>query len=394
MPNIELLEKSMPVAPIRIAALAGCRELAEEVDKKLVKFRKELVAAKKSTIIPQGYAEKSFLVDCECPRFGTGEGKGYIKESVRGTDLYIMVDVTNYSLTYSVCGHENHMSPDDHYQDLKRIISAATGKAHRINVIMPFLYEGRQHRRTKRESLDCALALRELSAMGVSNIITFDAHDPRVQNSIPLKGFDNFFPTYQFLKALVKNVPDFKLDNDHLMIISPDEGAMSRAVYFSNILGVDMGMFYKRRDYSTVVNGKNPIVAHEFLGDSVEGKDVVIIDDMISSGESMLDTSRQLKEMNAKRVFICCTFGLFTNGLEAFDKAYENCWFDRVITTNLTYQPPELYTRPYYTEADMSKFLASIIDFMNHDVSMSNVLTPTEKIRTILEKYNKRESYL
>ena len=232
MPNIELLEKSMPVAPIRIAALAGCRELAEEVDKKLVKFRKELVAAKKSTIIPQGYAEKSFLVDCECPRFGTGEGKGYIKESVRGTDLYIMVDVTNYSLTYSVCGHENHMSPDDHYQDLKRIISAATGKAHRINVIMPFLYEGRQHRRTKRESLDCALALRELSAMGVSNIITFDAHDPRVQNSIPLKGFDNFFPTYQFLKALVKNVPDFKLDNDHLMIISPDEGAMSRAVYF------------------------------------------------------------------------------------------------------------------------------------------------------------------
>ena len=305
MPNIELLEKSMPVAPIRIAALAGCRELAEEVDKKLVKFRKELVAAKKSTIIPQGYAEKSFLVDCECPRFGTGEGKGYIKESVRGTDLYIMVDETNYSLTYSVCGHENHMSPDDHYQDLKRIISAATGKAHRINVIMPFLYEGRQHRRTKRESLDCALALRELSAMGVSNIITFDAHDPRVQNSIPLKGFDNFFPTYQFLKALVKNVPDFKLDNDHLMIISPDEGAMSRAVYFSNILGVDMGMFYKRRDYSTVVNGKNPIVAHEFLGDSVEGKDVVIIDDMISSGESMLDVARQLKERKAGRVFVC-----------------------------------------------------------------------------------------
>ena len=392
MPNIELLEKSMPVAPIRIAALAGCRELAEEVDKKLVKFRKELVAAKKSTIIPQGYAEKSFLVDCECPRFGTGEGKGYIKESVRGTDLYIMVDVTNYSLTYSVCGHENHMSPDDHYQDLKRIISAATGKAHRINVIMPFLYEGRQHRRTKRESLDCALALRELSAMGVSNIITFDAHDPRVQNSIPLKGFDNFFPTYQFLKALVKNVPDFKLDNDHLMIISPDEGAMSRAVYFSNILGVDMGMFYKRRDYSTVVNGKNPIVAHEFLGDSVEGKDVVIIDDMIASGESMLDVAKQLKSRNAARVFVCTTFGLFTDGFAKFDDYYNKGYIDKVVTTNLTYLPPELYEKPYFIEADMSKFLAMIIDSFNHDITIGAVMNPTDKIHILLDKYKKQKS--
>mgnify|MGYP000177279554 CR=1 FL=1 len=390
MPNIELLEKSMPVAPIRIAALAGCRELAEEVDKKLVKFRKELVAAKKSTIIPQGYAEKSFLVDCECPRFGTGEGKGYIKESVRGTDLYIMVDVTNYSLTYSVCGHENHMSPDDHYQDLKRIISAATGKAHRINVIMPFLYEGRQHRRTKRESLDCALALRELSAMGVSNIITFDAHDPRVQNSIPLKGFDNFFPTYQFLKALVKNVPDFKLDNDHLMIISPDEGAMSRAVYFSNILGVDMGMFYKRRDYSTIVNGKNPIVAHEFLGDDVHGKTVIIIDDMISSGESMLDVTRQLKDRGAERVFVCTTFGLFTEGLDKFDEYYEKGYLDRLITTNLTYLPPQLHDKPYFIEADMSKFLALIIDSMNHSTSISAVMNPTDKIHDLLAKRNMR----
>lgn len=390
MPNIELLEKSMPVAPIRIAALAGCRELAEEVDKKLVKFRKELVAAKKSTIIPQGYAEKSFLVDCECPRFGTGEGKGYIKESVRGTDLYIMVDVTNYSLTYSVCGHENHMSPDDHYQDLKRIISAATGKAHRINVIMPFLYEGRQHRRTKRESLDCALALRELSAMGVSNIITFDAHDPRVQNSIPLKGFDNFFPTYQFLKALVKNVPDFKLDNDHLMIISPDEGAMSRAVYFSNILGVDMGMFYKRRDYSTIVNGKNPIVAHEFLGDDVHGKTVIIIDDMISSGESMLDVTRQLKGRGAERVFVCTTFGLFTEGLDKFDEYYEKGYLDRLITTNLTYLPPQLHDKPYFIEADMSKFLALIIDSMNHSTSISAVMNPTDKIHDLLAKRNMR----
>ena len=357
MPNIELLEKSMPVAPIRIAALAGCRELAEEVDKKLVKFRKELVAAKKSTIIPQGYAEKSFLVDCECPRFGTGEGKGYIKESVRGTDLYIMVDVTNYSLTYSVCGHENHMSPDDHYQDLKRIISAATGKAHRINVIMPFLYE---------------------------------AHDPRVQNSIPLKGFDNFFPTYQFLKALVKNVPDFKLDNDHLMIISPDEGAMSRAVYFSNILGVDMGMFYKRRDYSTVVNGKNPIVAHEFLGDSVEGKDVVIIDDMISSGESMLDVARQLKERKAGRVFVCTTYGLFTDGVAKFDEYYEKGWLDRVITTNLNYRIPELLDRPYYIEANMSKYLASIIDIINHDVSVEKVRSSNEKIMNLMKKVNEQ----
>lgn len=392
MPNIELLEKSMPVAPIRIAALAGCRELAEEVDKKLVKFRKELVAAKKSTIIPQGYAEKSFLVDCECPRFGTGEGKGYIKESVRGTDLYIMVDVTNYSLTYSVCGHENHMSPDDHYQDLKRIISAATGKAHRINVIMPFLYEGRQHRRTKRESLDCALALRELSAMGVSNIITFDAHDPRVQNSIPLKGFDNFFPTYQFLKALVKNVPDFKLDNDHLMIISPDEGAMSRAVYFSNILGVDMGMFYKRRDYTQIVNGRNPIVAHEFLGSSVEGKDVIIIDDMISSGDSIIEVATELKRRKAKRIFAAATFGLFTNGLDKFDQAYEDGTISGILTTNLIYQTPELLSRPYYINCDMSKYIALIIDTLNHDGSISSILSPDERIQHVLQKYKNGET--
>ena len=363
MPNIELLEKATPVAPIRIAALAGCQDLANEVDKKLVKFRKELVAKKKPSQIPQGYSLPSFLVDSEIIRFGTGEGKGHIKESVRGADLFIMVDITNYSLTYKVCGHENHMSPDNHFQDLKRIISAATGKAHRINVIMPFLYEGRQHRRTKRESMD-----------------------PRVQNAIPLNGFDNFFPTYQFLKALVKEVKDFKLDNDHLMIISPDEGAMSRAVYFSNILGVDMGMFYKRRDYSTVVNGKNPIVAHEFLGDSVEGKDVVIIDDMIASGESMLDVAKQIKERKAKRVFICTTYGLFTEGLAKFDEYYEKGWIDRVITTNLNYRLPELLTKEYYIEANMSKYLASIIDIINHDVSVEN----NEKIMELMEKVNKR----
>ena len=386
MPNIELLEKATPVAPIRIAALAGCQDLAKEVDKKLVKFRKELVAKKKPSTVPQGYCLPSFLVECECVRFGTGEGKGYIKESVRGADLFIMVDITNYTETYTVCGHENHMSPDNHYQDLKRIISAATGKAHRINVIMPFLYEGRQHRRTKRESLDCALMLKELSDMGVSNFITFDAHDPRVQNSIPLNGFDNFFPTYQFLKALVKEVKDFKLDNDHLMIISPDEGAMSRAVYFSNILGVDMGMFYKRRDYSTVVNGKNPIVAHEFLGDSVAGKDVIVIDDMISSGESMLDVAKQLKDRNANRVFVCTTFGLFTDGLKKFDEYYEKGYIHKVITTDLNYRTPELLERPYYEPAAMGKYLASIMDTLNHDVSVEKVRSTTSKITKLLAK--------
>ena len=385
MANIELLAKSMPVAPIRIAALAGCRDLAVEVDQKLVQYRKELSSHRYQDTIPQGYYEKSFLVDCDCPRFGTGEGKGLINESVRGMDLFIMVDITNYSLTYNVCGHENHMSPDNHYQDLKRIISAATGKARRINVVMPFLYEGRQHRRSKRESLDCAIALREMNNMGVSNIITFDAHDPRVQNSIPLIGFDNFFATYQFLKALVRNVENFKIDNDHLMIISPDEGAMSRAVYFSNILGVDMGMFYKRRDYSTVVNGKNPIVAHEFLGDSVEGKDVIIIDDMISSGESMLDVARQIKERKANRVYICTTYGLFTEGLDKFDEYYEKGWIDKVITTNLNYRPPELLTRPYYLEANMSEYLASILDIINHDVSVEKVRSSNEKIMTLME---------
>ncbi len=390
MPNIELLEKSMPVAPIKIAALAGCEDLAKEVDQKLVRFRKELVEKSRLGITPQGYSEDSFLVDCECPRFGTGEGKGYIKESVRGVDLFIMVDITNYNLTYTVCGHENHMSPDNHFQDLKRIIAAANGKAHRINVIMPFLYEGRQHRRTRRESLDCALALKELSDMGVTNIITFDAHDPRVQNSIPLKGFDNFFPTYQFLKALVKNVPDFKADKQHLMVISPDEGAMSRAVYFSSILGVDMGMFYKRRDYSTIVNGKNPIVAHEFLGDSVEGKDVIIIDDMISSGESMLDVAKQLKERKAGRVFVCTTYGLFTDGLAKFDDYYEKGYLYRVITTNLNYRDPELLTKEYYIEANMSKYLASIMDIINHDVSVEKVRSHNDKIIKLMAKMEQR----
>ena len=301
-----------------------------------------------------------------------------------------MVDVCNYSLTYTVNGHINHMSPDDHYQDLKRIISASTGKAHRVNVIMPFLYESRQHKRTKRESLDCAMALEELTAMGVSNILTFDAHDPRVQNAIPLNGFDSFNPLYQFIKALFKAEPDLKADKAHLMIISPDEGAMQRAVYFSNVLGVDMGMFYKRRDYSTIVNGKNPIVAHEFLGDDVHGKTVIIIDDMISSGESMLDVTRQLKDRGAERVFVCTTFGLFTEGLDKFDEYYEKGYLDRLITTNLTYLPPQLHDKPYFIEADMSKFLALIIDSMNHSTSISAVMNPTDKIHDLLAKRNMR----
>ncbi|MDD7370447.1 MAG: ribose-phosphate pyrophosphokinase [Firmicutes bacterium] len=388
MVNIGLLEKSIPVAPIKIAALNSCADLAKQVDAHLVQFRQELDSHNQSGLNFRGYAEDTFLLDCQCPRFGSGEAKGMIHESVRGTDLFIMVDVCNHSLTYKMGGCVNHMSPDDHYQDLKRIIATATGKAHRINVIMPFLYESRQHKRSTRESLDWALALQELIHMGVSNIITFDAHDPRVQNSIPLAGFDNFMPTYQFLKTLCASIEDFKIDNEHLMIISPDEGAMQRAVYFSNILGVDMGMFYKRRDYSTIINGKNPIVAHEFLGDSVEGKDVIVIDDMISSGESMLDVAKQLKDRKAKRVIVCTTFGLFTDGLDKFDEFYEKEYIYRVITTNLNYRNPELLTRPYYLEADMSKYLASIMDILNHDLSVEKVRSTTEKINQLLHRHS------
>ncbi|MDD6324430.1 MAG: ribose-phosphate pyrophosphokinase [Lachnospiraceae bacterium] len=384
MSEYDNLENILPVGPLKIAALEGCRDFGKTVDGYLIKSRQEAVTKYPSLAKLPGYVEDSYLLSCSCPRFGTGEGKGQIHDSVRGADLYILVDVCNYSLTYKVCGFENHMSPDNHFQDLKRIISAATGKAKRISVVMPFLYEGRQHKRTKRESLDCSLALQELVDMGVSNIITFDAHDPRVQNAIPLSGFDSFMPTYQFLKALVDTVPDFQIDNDHLMVISPDEGAMSRAVYFSNILGVDMGMFYKRRDYSTVVNGRNPIVAHEFLGDSVEGKDVIIVDDMISSGDSMLDVAKQIKGRGAKRVFVCTTFGLFTDGLEKFDEFYEKGYINKVLTTNLNYRDPELLSRPYYAEADMTRFLAMILEHLNHDVTLSTLESPTSKINDLL----------
>ena len=386
MSNIELLEKTLPVAPLKIVAMESCRELGQKVNDYIVSFRENTISEASESSLYVNYRSNNYLVDCCCPRFGTGEAKGVLRETIRGTDLFIMTDVCNYSLTYSVSGHLNHMSPDDHFQDLKRIISAATGKAHRINVIMPFLYESRQHKRTKRESLDCALALQELTDMGVTNIITFDAHDPRVQNSIPLSGFDSFNPPYQFMKALFRAVPDLIPDKDHLMIISPDEGAMHRAVYFSNVLGVDMGMFYKRRDYSTIINGKNPIVAHEFLGDDVQGKDVIIVDDMISSGGSMLDVAKQLKSRNVGRVFVCTTFGLFTDGLEKFDEYYEKGYISKVITTNVTYLPPELYEKPYFVQADMSKFLALIIDSLNHDVTIGAVLNPTDKIHALLEK--------
>ena len=387
MPNIKLMENALPIAPLKIAALDSCKDLGQKVNDYIVQFRQQTLKESLDSPLFSSYQLDNYLVKCNCPRFGSGEAKGLISESIRGKDLFIMVDVCNYSLTYKVNGHLNHMSPDDHYQDLKRIISAANGKAHRLNVIMPFLYESRQHKRTKRESLDCALALQELIDMGVDNILTFDAHDPRVQNSIPLHGFDNFNPPYQFMKALLRAEPELIVDKEHLMIVSPDEGAMHRAVYFSNVLGVNMGMFYKRRDYSTIINGKNPIVAHEFWGDDIHGKDIIIIDDMISSGESMLDVARQIKERGASRVFVCTTFGLFTEGFDIFDDYYNKGYIDRVITTNLTYLPPVAYEKPYFVVADMSKFIALIIDALNHDISIGAVLNPTDKIHALLKKH-------
>ena len=379
-------EKVLPVAPLKIAYLEGSRPIAKQINASLVKMRNAAASHDKSALTVQGYVEPSYLLDTRLTRYGTGEGKAVISESVRGTDLYIIADVMNYSVTYKVCGRINHMSPDNHFQDLKRIISAANGKAYRISVVMPFLYESRQHKRAGRESLDAAMALRELQNYGVSEIVTFDAHDPRVRNAVPLRGFDNFMPTYQFLRALLKTAPDLQFDSGHFMVISPDEGAMNRAVYFSNILGADIGMFYKRRDYSRVVNGKNPIVAHEFLGDTVEGKDCVIIDDMISSGGSMLDVCRQIKERGARRVFICTTFGLFTDGFARFDEYYEKGMFDRLITTNLTYRPPELLRKPYYETANMYKYMANIINTLNHNQSMDKVKSTTHKITKMLGK--------
>ena len=383
--------ETIPVGSLGIIPLEGCKPLGAKVDNYLVKWRTARESEHKESLAFAGYQRDSYILNAKVPRFGTGEAKGMILESVRGTDLYLLVDVANYSLTYSLCGHENHMSPDDHYQDLKRIIAAVGGKARRITVIMPFLYESRQHKRTARESLDCALALQEMVRMGVDNIITFDAHDPRVQNAIPLNGFETVQPTYQFIKGLLKHVPDLSLDSDHMMVISPDEGGMSRAIYMANVLGLDMGMFYKRRDYTRIINGRNPIVAHEFLGDNIAGKDVIIIADMISSGESVLEVATALKERNARKIFICSTFGLFTNGLERFDKAYESGMIDRVLTTNLIYQTPELLRREWYIDCDMSKYIAYLIDTLNHDASISDLLNPNERIQSAVAKYKNGE---
>ncbi len=381
---------TIPVGKLGIIALESSKTLGQRVDNYIVQWRNERENEHKSTIAFSGYQRGSYLLKAGCPRFGSGEAKGIIRESVRGSDLYFLLDVCNHSLTYSVCGQTNHMSPDDHYQDLKRLIAAVSGKARRITVIMPFLYESRQHKRSARESLDCALALQELTNMGVDTILTFDAHDPRVQNAIPLRGFETVQPTYQFIKAMLKNIPDIKFDTEHMMAISPDEGAMSRAVYFANVVGVDVGMFYKRRDYAQVIDGRNPIVAHEFLGADLEGKDVVILDDMISSGESMLDVATELKRRKAGRIFVASTFGLFTNGFDKFDKAYKDGIIDRVITTNLVYQPEELLTKEYYINADMSKYVALLIDTLNHDDSISQLLSPTERIQSILKRYGQR----
>ena len=391
MPNDERNLETMPDGTLGLIPLKSCLELGTKVDKYLAGWRATRQIKHIEDPAFKGYHRDSYIISTDIPRFGTGEAKGVIKESVRGYDLYLMVDVTNYSLTYSVCGHENHMSPDDHYADLKRIIAAVGGKARRITAIIPFLYESRQHKRTARESLDCALALQELTAMGVDNIITFDAHDPRVQNAIPLKGFETVQPAYQFIKGICRTVKDLQIDNDHMMVISPDEGGTNRAVYLANVLGLDMGMFYKRRDYSKIVDGRNPSVAHEFLGSSVEGKDVIIIDDMISSGESMIDVATELKKRKANRIFVVATFGLFTNGLEKFDKAVEDGIIYKVVTTNLTYQTPELLSRPYYINCDMSKYIAYIIDTLNHDSSISDLLNPYDRIQKLISRYKAGE---
>ena len=377
--NDVLFNMESRVAPLGIIALQSANELGSKINNYLIDWAKK-----------GGYEYDTFLIENQCPRFASGDSKGLIKSTVRGYDIYIIVDVGNYNCKYSMFGEDSCMSPDDHYQDLKRIIQAMSGKAYRINVIMPLLYGGRQHRRSYRESLDCAVALQELQAMGVSNIITFDAHDPRVDNTIPLMGFDNVMPTYRVLKTMFREIKDIDIHSDKFMIISPDEGALNRNMYYASVLGVDLGMFYKRRDYSRIINGRNPIVAHEYLGDSVEGKDVFIADDMIASGDSMLDIAYALKKKNAKRIFCYATYGLFTHGLEKFDKAYNDGYIDAVFGTNLTYRKDELLNREWFKEVDVSKYIAYFIASLNHDVSISSVLDPHEKIDTLLKKYNMR----
>ncbi|MBQ5952150.1 MAG: ribose-phosphate pyrophosphokinase [Lachnospiraceae bacterium] len=378
-----------PIAPLGLIPLDGATGLGEKVDAFLAMWRKERCDAGMSPFLE--YQKDSYIIESQVPRFGSGEGKGVIKQSVRGDDIFLLVDVCNYSLTYSLFGKVNHMSPDDHFQNLKRLIAAIGGKARRVNVIMPFLYESRQHRRAARESLDCALALQELVEMGVENIITFDAHDPRVQNAIPLKGFETVSCTYQFMKYLLREEPDLQIDADHMMVISPDEGGMRRAVYFANLMGLDVGMFYKRRDYTRIENGRNPILAHEFLGADVSGKDVIIVDDMISSGESVLECARELKRRKARKVFMCASFGLFTNGLARFDEYYREGLMDRLVTTNLVYQTPELLSKPWYTSADMSKYIALLIDTINHDASINDLLNPNDRVNNLLTAYREKQ---
>ena len=371
-----LFDNNSRVAPLGLLAMEGAKELGEKVNWYLTNWANE-----------NEYAVDTFLVQSDCPRFSSGDGKGLIKQTVRGNDLFILCDVGNYNIKYNLFGELNCMSPDDHFQDLKRLIQSASGKTHRINVIMPTLYGGRQHRRNYRESLDCAVALQELQAMGVSNILTFDAHDPRVQNAIPLMGFDNIIPSYQVLKAMFKSIDDFKPNKEHYMIVSPDEGAINRNMYYASILGVDLGMFYKRRDYSTVVNGRNPIVAHEYMGNDVSGKDIFVADDIISSGESMLDIAIELKKRKANRIFCYATYPIFTNGLDSFDKAYADGIIDGVFGTNLTYRTPELLSSPWFHEVDCAKYIAYYIASLNHDLSISNVIDPHSKIQALLKKY-------
>lgn len=374
-----LFDNNSRVAPLGLIAMEGAKDLGEKVNDYLTKWSNK-----------NEHFKDTFLVEASCPRFSSGDGKGLIKQTVRGNDLFILCDMGNYSITYDYFGHENCMSPDDHYQDLKRIIQAASGKAHRINVIMPSLYGGRQHRRNYRESLDCAVALQELQAMGVSNVLTFDAHDPRVQNAVPLMGFDNIVPSYQVLKAMFKNLDDFRPDKQHFMIVSPDEGAINRNMYYASVLGVDLGMFYKRRDYSTIVNGRNPIVAHEYMGNDVAGKDVFIADDIISSGESMLDIAVELKKRKANKIYCYATYAIFTNGLSSFDKAYADGIINGVFGTNLTYRSPELLSRPWFYEVDCAKYIAYFIASLNHDLSISKIIDPHQKIKTLLENYNQK----
>ncbi|MCR4786180.1 MAG: ribose-phosphate pyrophosphokinase [Lachnospiraceae bacterium] len=382
---------TIPVGSLGVIALDGCKELGAMVDDYLIGWREDRENEHKNSLAFSGYMRDSYLLNYSLPRFGSGEGKGMINESVRGMDLYLLVDVCNYSVTYNMFGEENHMSPDDHYQNLKRIIAAVGGKARRITVIMPFLYESRQHKRAARESLDCAIALQELVKMGVDNIITFDAHDPRVMNSIPLNGFETVQASYQFIKGLLNNVKDLDITPEHMMVVSPDEGGMSRAIYMANVLGLDMGMFYKRRDYTQIVDGRNPIVAHEFLGTDVAGKDILVLDDMIASGESVLEVARELKKRQAKRIFIAATFGLFSKGLEPFGKAVEEGVISGVLSTNLVYQSPELLACPWYISCDMSKYLAYIIDTLNHDSSISDLLSPNQRIQSMVARYKNGE---